>query len=168
MPIFGPFRRVAQQPERRSQCACFVIHDCLPCPSRHSPERRRKPMPLGRSGRTAPPRKSSFSRSEEEPRRGSGTAPATSTGRPARLLPRRSRRPCRPAGVAHADLRFPELRQRAARSVLCGDRAQSECLRAHGCHCDQAAQGTWHPQLGAALRRKWIDGRFVLEQETNA
>ncbi len=26
----------------------------------------------------------------------------------------------------------------------------------------------WHPQLGSTLRRKMDDGRFVLEQETNA
>ena len=49
---------------------------------------------------------------------------------------------------------FLNYRERPARPVLCGDRAQGECVRAHGRQRAQAAARAWHPQLGAPLRRE--------------
>ena len=83
--------------------------------------------------------------------------------------PRRSRGPRRVAGAARADLRLPELPKRAARSVLCGDRAQGERVRAHGCQRRSSGCASSASSIGCgAAPRSWRDGRFVLEQETNA
>ena len=45
---------------------------------------------------------------------------------------------------------------------------KAERVRPHGRHGAEAAARAGRPQLGAPVRRELADGRFVLEQETNA
>ena len=111
-------------------------------------------MPPGRCGPTARPGDPFPARCRRRPRCGYGTARATSTGRrPLQGPPRRASATAL-CGAARADLRLPQLQERSARPVLCGDRAQGQRVRAHGRHGAQAAASARHPQLGAPLRRE--------------
>ena len=70
--------------------------------------------------------------------------------------------------LAHADLRLPQLQQRAARPVLCGDSPQGEFVCAHGRSALRRLKELGILNWVRRCAEKWKDGRFVLEQETNA
>ena len=73
------------------------------------------------------------------------------------------------ASAACADFRLPQPPHRPPGSVLRGDRGQGRRLHPHGRHGDRPGCATsgilnWVRRCAES----WRDGRFVLEQETNA
>jgi hypothetical protein len=67
-----------------------------------------------------------------------------------------------------AVLRLPELRQRPPGPVLCGDRPQGERVRARGCMALKRLREVGNLNWVRRCAKSWQDGRFMLEQETNA
>ena len=141
-----------------------------PHPARLPLSKGRRPMPRGRCGQTAPPRKSNSSACRRRI--------ATRLWHRARDFDRKTQQPgCHGGAVGHAALQvlhaliFDFLNYASGRldpSYAAIARKANVCERTVAQRAHSGSRSLASSIGCAAAPRAWQDGRFVLEQETNA